>query len=179
MQVTVILKHVFSPAELEEEPTMKTDLEADMASECAKLGPVDKVLHSSHCIVCFSVLSCAHPTAQELFHVQLSEDALAKRITIGLQTLSRTPLTSAVLMLLQIRVYQFHPEGVVSIKFKQGEPAQECLKLMNKRFFGGRQLTAELWDGITNYNVKKAQESEEEQAARLARFTAEIEQDQV
>lgn len=41
--MTVILKHVFSPAELEEEPTMKTDLEADMASECNKLGPVDKV----------------------------------------------------------------------------------------------------------------------------------------
>ena len=43
VQVTVILKHVFSAAELEQEPTMKTDLEADMASECAKLGPVDKV----------------------------------------------------------------------------------------------------------------------------------------
>ena len=41
--MTVILKHVFSPAELEEEPTMKTDLEADMASECNRLGPVDKV----------------------------------------------------------------------------------------------------------------------------------------
>ena len=80
--------------------------------------------------------------------------------------------------LLQIRVYHYHPEGVVSIKFKQGEPAQECLKLMKGRFFGGRQLTAELWDGITNYNVKKAQESEEEQAARLARFAAEIEQAQ-
>lgn len=79
-------------------------------------------------------------------------------------------------MLLQIRVYQHHPECVVSIKFKQADPAQECLKLMNGRFFGGRQLTAELWDGITNYNVKKAQESEEEQAARLARFAAEIEQ---
>ena len=63
----------------------------------------------------------------------------------------------------------------MSIKFKQSEPAQECLKLMNGRFFGGRQLTAELWDGITNYNVRKAQESEEEQAARLARFAAELE----
>ena len=42
-QVTVILKHVFAPAEFEQEPTLKTDLEADMASECAKLGPVDKV----------------------------------------------------------------------------------------------------------------------------------------
>lgn len=76
----------------------------------------------------------------------------------------------------QIRVYQFHPEGVVSIKFKKDDAAQECLKLMNGRFFGGRQLTAERWDGIANYNVRKAQETEEEQAARLARFAAEIEQ---
>ena len=79
-------------------------------------------------------------------------------------------------MVLQIRVHQYHPEGVVSIKFKKDDAAQECLKLMDGRFFGGRQLSAELWDGITNYNVKKAQESEEEQAARLGRFAAEIEQ---
>ena len=51
-QVTVILKHVFVPAELEQEPTMKTDLEADMASECAKLGPVDKVLLPCHLNTC-------------------------------------------------------------------------------------------------------------------------------
>ena len=82
----------------------------------------------------------------------------------------------ATLHVLQIRVCQYHPEGVVSIKFKRDDAAQECLKVMNGRFFGGRQLTAELWDGTTNYNVRKPQESEEEQAARLARFAAEIEQ---
>ena len=82
----------------------------------------------------------------------------------------------ASLVLLQIRVCQYHPEGVVSIKFKRDDAAQECIKIMNGRFFGGRQLTAELWDGTTNYNVRKPQESEEEQAARLARFAAEIEQ---
>ena len=43
VQVTVILKHAFHQTELEEQPTAKTDLEADMASECAKLGPIDKV----------------------------------------------------------------------------------------------------------------------------------------
>lgn len=44
--MTVILKHVFHPTELEEEPQLKVDLEADMASECTKLGPVDKVPNS-------------------------------------------------------------------------------------------------------------------------------------
>ena len=66
-QVTVILKHVFAPAELEQEPTMKTDLEADMASECAKLGPVDKVSlpcqfntcmsYAWQCSLCTNVIS--------------------------------------------------------------------------------------------------------------------------
>ena len=43
MQVTVVLKHMFAPADLVEEPTLKDDLEADILAECTKLGPVDKV----------------------------------------------------------------------------------------------------------------------------------------
>jgi len=74
-----------------------------------------------------------------------------------------------------VRIFQFHPEGVVSVKFKDEDVAQACIKTMNGRFFGGRQLSAQLWDGITNYNVKKPQESAEEEAARLERFAAEIE----
>ena len=61
-QVTVILKHVFAPAELEQEPTMKTDLEADMTSECAKLGPVDKVSLPGHLNTCMSLCSAVHPS---------------------------------------------------------------------------------------------------------------------
>lgn len=76
---------------------------------------------------------------------------------------------------LQVRVFQYHPEGVVSVKFKDEDAAQGCIKLMDGRFFGGRQVSAGLWDGTTNYNVKKPKESIEEQAARLERFAAEIE----
>lgn len=72
-------------------------------------------------------------------------------------------------------MYQFHPEGVVSVKFKEEDAAQGCIKLMEGRFFGGRQVAAHLWDGITNYNVKKQKETPEEEAARLERFAAEIE----
>ena len=42
-QVTVVLKHMFSPAELLEEPSLKDDLETDTLAECTKLGPVEKV----------------------------------------------------------------------------------------------------------------------------------------
>ncbi len=34
------------------------------------------------------------------------------------------------------------------------EPADECVRIMNGRFFGGRQIEAAKWDGWTNYNVK-------------------------
>lgn len=72
-------------------------------------------------------------------------------------------------------MFQYHPEGVVSVKFKDEDVAQGCIKLMDGRFFGGRQVSAGLWDGTTNYNVKKPKESIEEQAARLECFAAEIE----
>ena len=49
---------------------------------------------------------------------------------------------------------------------------------MNGRFFGGRQIEADLWDGVSNFYVKPAKESEEEQAARLERFARELEEDQ-
>lgn len=48
VQVTVVLKHMFAPADLVEEPTLKDDLEADILAECTKLGPVDKV-HTPLC----------------------------------------------------------------------------------------------------------------------------------
>lgn len=34
------------------------------------------------------------------------------------------------------------------------EAADECVRIMNGRFFGGRQLEAAKWDGFTNFNVK-------------------------
>ena len=51
-------------------------------------------------------------------------------------------------------MFQHNPEGVVSVKFKTEEGADECTRVMNGRFFAGRQLEAFKWDGVTNYNVK-------------------------
>lgn len=42
-KVTVILKNMFSPAELLEDFTLAEDLEKDVFAECNKMGPVDKV----------------------------------------------------------------------------------------------------------------------------------------
>lgn len=74
-----------------------------------------------------------------------------------------------------IRVHQHNPEGVIAIRFVSPDAAQECLKLMNGRFFGGRQVEALMWDGLTNYHVKPRKETEEEQQARLDKFARELE----
>eukprot|EP00775_Hariotina_reticulata_P003215 gene3215-3492_t len=94
-KVTVVLHHMFSPAEAAEGGgSFATDLEAEVAAECAKLGAVEKV-----------------------------------------------------------RVFAAHPEGVVTVRFKQEEPAQACLEKMNGRFFGGLQIQAHMWDGFTSYHL--------------------------
>jgi HIV Tat-specific factor 1 len=68
---------------------------------------------------------------------------------------------------------QQHPEGIISVRFKEPEPAVACVRLMEGRFFGGRRLGAELYDGKTRYDSfrsGKGQESEEEEKERLERY---------
>lgn len=74
----------------------------------------------------------------------------------------------------KVRIFKHNPEGVVTVRFKAIEPAQQCVALMNGRYFGGRKLEALMWDGFTNYNVKP-KESAEEEAARLEAFARELE----
>ena len=78
-------------------------------------------------------------------------------------------------MFVQVKVFSLHPEGIISVKFKTPDAAMQSIKTMAGRFFGGRQVEAHLWDGITKYGGKPT-ETAEEQAARLEAFTASIEQ---
>lgn len=50
-------------------------------------------------------------------------------------------------------VLQRHPDGVASVSFKEAEEADACIQSFNGRWFGGRQLSALLWDGATDYQV--------------------------
>ena len=50
-------------------------------------------------------------------------------------------------------IMQRHPEGVASIGFKEAESADMCVRAMNGRWYGGRQLEVVVWDGVTNYQV--------------------------
>lgn len=55
-------------------------------------------------------------------------------------------------------VLQRHPDGVASVAFKEADEADACILSFNGRWFGGRQLSAQLWDGATDYQVN-AQEA--------------------
>jgi HIV Tat-specific factor 1 len=69
-----------------------------------------------------------------------------------------------------VNVYDQHPEGIVSVRFLQEESAAACVRMMNGRFFGGRQIEATLYDGYTKYSDLKHQETEEDEKARLERY---------
>jgi HIV Tat-specific factor 1 len=46
---------------------------------------------------------------------------------------------------------QRNPDGAAQIFFREAEEADECVKLLNNRWFGQRKITAENWDGKTKY----------------------------
>jgi len=48
---------------------------------------------------------------------------------------------------------QRHPDGVCSVAFKEVDAAVACQKALNGRWFACRAVHAEIWDGVTNYQV--------------------------
>ncbi|GFY78696.1 HIV Tat-specific factor 1 [Trichonephila inaurata madagascariensis] len=58
----------------------------------------------------------------------------------------------------KVVIYDHNPEGVVAVTFATPEMADECINLMNGRWFASRQLTAETWDGKTKYKVAETEE---------------------
>lgn len=53
----------------------------------------------------------------------------------------------------KVVLYDRHPEGVAQITMKEPEQADAVVVLMNGRWFGKRQITAEIWDGRTKYRI--------------------------
>ncbi|KAG9063561.1 hypothetical protein KI688_004446 [Linnemannia hyalina] len=68
-------------------------------------------------------------------------------------------------------IYDHHPDGVVSVRYKDKESADLCVKLMSGRFFAGQRVVAEIYDGHTKYESQKSKEElEEEERQRLDRY---------
>ncbi|EER27980.1 hypothetical protein D8B26_005893 [Coccidioides posadasii str. Silveira] len=84
----VILKHMFTLQELEEDPAAILDIKEDIRDECSKLGEVTNVV-----------------------------------------------------------MYDKEESGVVTVRFKDPDAAQACVRMMHGRFFGGTQVEAYIADG--------------------------------
>ena len=67
-----------------------------------------------------------------------------------------------------VSVFDQHPDGICSVKFKDVEAAAACVELMNGRFFAKRKLEVFLYDGKTRYDQVNTQDIDEE--TRLKRY---------
>ncbi|XP_020827440.1 17S U2 SnRNP complex component HTATSF1 isoform X1 [Phascolarctos cinereus] len=59
-------------------------------------------------------------------------------------------------------LFDRHPDGVASVSYKEPEEANLCIQALNGRWFGGRQLNVEVWDGVTDYQVEETSREREE-----------------
>ncbi|XP_051539402.1 HIV Tat-specific factor 1 homolog [Myxocyprinus asiaticus] len=72
----------------------------------------------------------------------------------------------------KVIIFDRHPDGVASLAFKEPEEADMCQAALNGRWFGGRQLSAQLWDGVTDYQVEETSREREERLKGWTTFLA-------
>ncbi|KAJ1438189.1 hypothetical protein B484DRAFT_444774 [Ochromonadaceae sp. CCMP2298] len=72
----------------------------------------------------------------------------------------------------KLTFFSANPRGVAVVKFSTTFAAQECVLLMNGRYFGGRKLRCYFWDGVANFSLttQSAQQEEEQEAQEAARL---------
>ncbi|XP_070838995.1 17S U2 SnRNP complex component HTATSF1 [Chaetodon trifascialis] len=70
----------------------------------------------------------------------------------------------------KVILFDRHPDGVASVAFKEPEQADACIQSFNGRWFGGRQLSAQLWDGTTDYQVEETTREREERLKGWSKF---------
>jgi len=60
-----------------------------------------------------------------------------------------------------LKIFERNPEGVIAVKYSYEFDALKCIEKMNGRWFDGRQLVAEFYDGFSNYIVEENKEEED------------------
>ncbi|CAO3612177.1 unnamed protein product [Cunninghamella blakesleeana] len=76
-------------------------------------------------------------------------------------------------------LYDKSPGGIISVRFMEQKSANACVLLMNNRYFGGKQISAEIYDGKTRYNKSGpglTEDDEEAEKQRLERYAKWLEQ---
>lgn len=70
----------------------------------------------------------------------------------------------------KVVIFDRHPEGVAQINMADPEQADLVVQMMDKRYFGKRQLTAELYDGKQNYKIHETKEEMEKRLSNWDQF---------
>ncbi|KAJ8396522.1 hypothetical protein AAFF_G00018280 [Aldrovandia affinis] len=70
----------------------------------------------------------------------------------------------------KVIIFDRHPDGVASVAFKEPEDADVCQLALEGRWFGGRKLSAQLWDGVTDYQVEETNREREERLKGWSNF---------
>ncbi|XP_017048530.1 HIV Tat-specific factor 1 [Drosophila ficusphila] len=80
-------------------------------------------------------------------------------------------------MVRKVVIYDRHPEGVAQINMSSPEEADVVIQMMQGRYFGQRQLSAEAWDGKTKYKIDESAVEAQERLSKWDEFLAEEEAD--
>ncbi|XP_017028419.1 17S U2 SnRNP complex component HTATSF1 [Drosophila kikkawai] len=70
----------------------------------------------------------------------------------------------------KVVIYDRHPEGVAQINMSSPEEADVVIQMMQGRFFGKRQLSAESWDGKTKYKIDESAVEAQERLSKWDEF---------
>lgn len=70
----------------------------------------------------------------------------------------------------KVIIFDRHPDGVASVAFKEPDDADVCQVALNGRWFGGRKLSAEPWDGTTDYQIEETTREREERLKGWANY---------
>ncbi|CAG2223473.1 HTATSF1 [Mytilus edulis] len=77
-----------------------------------------------------------------------------------------------------IRLYDNHPDGVITVTMKTPCEADEVIKLLNGRWFAKKKITAETWDGKTKYDIEESEAERDERLKKWGEFLEKDEQSQ-
>ncbi|XP_037718017.1 HIV Tat-specific factor 1 [Drosophila subpulchrella] len=80
-------------------------------------------------------------------------------------------------MVRKVVIYDRHPEGVAQINMSSPEEADQVIQMMQGRYFGQRQLSAESWDGKTKYKIDESAVEASERLSKWDEFLAQEEAD--
>lgn len=70
----------------------------------------------------------------------------------------------------KVVIFDRHPEGVAQVNMADPDEADLVVQMMDKRYFGKRQLTAEIYDGKTNYKIHETSEEKEKRLSNWNQF---------